>query len=212
MRINEVEKLVGIPKKNIRFYEEQGLLHPGRESDNGYRSYSPDDLETLRRIRLLRKLAVPIEEIRSLQVGRMALSDCMARHVIALSGEQRNLGQIAAVCQGLADSRMTLANLDITACEAQFRELEEGGVRFMNVQQDKRKKMLVPILITAIVVLLMLGFIVLMIWNREADKMPWWVLGLMVALFAGVIVGVVLSLRERMREIKKGEEDEAIQY
>ena len=48
MRINEVEKLVGIPKKNIRFYEEQGLLHPGRESENGYRSYGPAEVETLR--------------------------------------------------------------------------------------------------------------------------------------------------------------------
>ena len=30
MKINEVEALVGITKKNIRFYEEQGLLKPGR--------------------------------------------------------------------------------------------------------------------------------------------------------------------------------------
>ena len=28
MKINEVEALVGITKKNIRFYEEQGLLKP----------------------------------------------------------------------------------------------------------------------------------------------------------------------------------------
>ena len=32
MKINEVEALVGITKKNIRFYEEQGLLKPGRNS------------------------------------------------------------------------------------------------------------------------------------------------------------------------------------
>ena len=29
MKINEVEAQVGITKKNIRFYEEQGLLSPG---------------------------------------------------------------------------------------------------------------------------------------------------------------------------------------
>ena len=39
MKINEVEALVGITKKNIRFYEEQGLLKPGRNSQNGYREY-----------------------------------------------------------------------------------------------------------------------------------------------------------------------------
>ena len=31
MRIKEVEDLVGITKKNIRFYEKEGLLTPRRE-------------------------------------------------------------------------------------------------------------------------------------------------------------------------------------
>ena len=35
LKINEVEALVGITKKNIRFYEEQGLLSPRRNSENG---------------------------------------------------------------------------------------------------------------------------------------------------------------------------------
>ena len=30
MKINEVERLIGITKKNIRFYEELGLLNPNR--------------------------------------------------------------------------------------------------------------------------------------------------------------------------------------
>ena len=32
MKINEVELQVGITKKNIRFYEQQGLLQIGRAS------------------------------------------------------------------------------------------------------------------------------------------------------------------------------------
>ena len=39
MRINKVEELVGITKKNIRFYEEKGLLNPERNTENGYRMY-----------------------------------------------------------------------------------------------------------------------------------------------------------------------------
>ena len=35
VKINEVEALVGITKKNIRFYEEKGLLSPSRNSENG---------------------------------------------------------------------------------------------------------------------------------------------------------------------------------
>ena len=39
MKINDVEKLLGITKANIRFYEKEGLLTPGR-MENGYREYS----------------------------------------------------------------------------------------------------------------------------------------------------------------------------
>ena len=58
MKINEVEAAVGVTKKNIRFYEEEGLISPRREPGNGYRSYSEADVERLRRINLLRKLDV----------------------------------------------------------------------------------------------------------------------------------------------------------
>ena len=71
MKINEVEALVGITKKNIRFYEEQGLLSPRRNSENGYRDYGQEEVDTLRQIKLLRKLGVPLEEIRRMQAGRM---------------------------------------------------------------------------------------------------------------------------------------------
>ena len=76
LKINEVEALVGITKKNIRFYEAEGLLCPQRNSENGYRNYGDEDVETLRRIKLLRKLGLPLEEIRSLQTGR--LTPCAA--------------------------------------------------------------------------------------------------------------------------------------
>lgn len=66
MKINEVEQKVGITKKNIRFYEQEGLLKPERNVQNGYREYSEEDLILLQKIKLLRKLSVPIEEIRKI--------------------------------------------------------------------------------------------------------------------------------------------------
>ena len=77
MKINEVEQLVGITKKNIRFYEDQGLIHPERNKTNGYRDYSEGDVSLLLKIKLLRRLAIPIEEIRRLLEGRLTLRDCM---------------------------------------------------------------------------------------------------------------------------------------
>ena len=43
MQIKHVEELVGITRKNIRFYEEQGLLKPHR-ADNGYREYHEEEI------------------------------------------------------------------------------------------------------------------------------------------------------------------------
>lgn len=43
MKINDVEKQLGITKANIRFYEKEGLLTPSR-SANGYRDYTEADI------------------------------------------------------------------------------------------------------------------------------------------------------------------------
>ena len=51
MKINEVEALVGITKKNIRFYEAEGLLTPRRNSENGYRDYGEVEVETLEMVK-----------------------------------------------------------------------------------------------------------------------------------------------------------------
>ena len=93
MRINKVEELVGITKKNIRFYEEKGLINPARNIENGYREYSDDDVEELRKVKLLRQLSIPIEEISKIQNGYLTLEDCMRRHRIILDREEENLKQ-----------------------------------------------------------------------------------------------------------------------
>ena len=78
MHIKDVEQRTGLSRANIRYYEQEGLVHPARRK-NGYRDYSPDDLETLLRIRLLRRLDVPIEEIRAMQAGKLSLSEALSR-------------------------------------------------------------------------------------------------------------------------------------
>ena len=71
MKIKQVEELVGITRKNIRFYEEQGLLSVER-AENGYREYSWKDVKRLQEIRFLRKLFIPIEDMREVFEGKRA--------------------------------------------------------------------------------------------------------------------------------------------
>ena len=37
LSINQVEKMTGVSKRNIRFYEKEGLLLPKRNEENGYK-------------------------------------------------------------------------------------------------------------------------------------------------------------------------------
>ena len=100
MHIKDVEQRTGLSRANIRYYEQEGLVHPARRK-NGYRDYSPDDLETLLRIRLLRRLDVPIEEIRSMQAGKLSLSEALSQRLAALRRREEQARTDQSVCRAM---------------------------------------------------------------------------------------------------------------
>ena len=153
LKINEVEALVGITKKNIRFYESQGLLSPRRNSENGYRDYSGAEVETLRRIKLLRKLGVPLEEIRQMLPGVHTVADGMRRHPITLEREGANIQEAIRLCAALTDCREKLDALDAQALLEQMDEMEQRGTTFQNKQRlDIRFRYVAPVVITLLTV------------------------------------------------------------
>lgn len=214
MKINEVEALAGITKKNIRFYEEQGLLTPKRNAENGYRVYSEEDVEVLRRIRLLRKLGVPIEEIRQMFTGPRTLGDGMRRHLISLEREQRNLQQSIALCNELTALDIPVSQLDTQALLARMEQLEQGGTTFPDVhKQDIRYA--APVAVTAVMVGLMTMLSALVLWAYRTEPKnapPLWVILVIVGIFAAVGIGCVAALNQRIREIQEGEIDDAKIY
>ncbi len=212
MRINEVERRVGVTKKNIRFYEEEGLLKPGRNAENGYREYSEADVQQLMKIRLLRQLSVPLEDIRRLQDGSQTLELCMQRQQLELERRARDLVQISEVCTQLAESGQTLQTMDVPAWEARITELERTGTRFMNVKNDRTKKILGPVLITVLLGLVLACAEVLLAQALAADPLPLLLEILLLAAPVAVAAGLAAALWMRVREIKGGEEDEAAQY
>ena len=64
MNINQVEKITGVSKRNIRFYEKEGLILPKRNSENSYRVYDEYDIWRIKVIKMLRMLDMPLEEIK----------------------------------------------------------------------------------------------------------------------------------------------------
>ena len=216
MKINEVEALAGITKKNIRFYEEQGLLAPRRNSENGYRDYGEEEVQTLRRIKALRKLGVPIEEIRQMLTGTHTVADGMRRHLISLEREQRNLAQSIALCRELETQDIPVSALDTEDILRRMEEMERGGTLFQNKQvQDGRVKYVAPVIVTVLMVGLMAVCIALMVWAymlEPEEAPPMWIFAVLIALFASIAIGVILALFQRIQEIGKGEIDDAKRY
>ena len=63
MLINQVSKTTGLTKKAIEYYTSQGLVSPSI-LENGYRYYSENNVEDLRKILVLRRLDISTDEIK----------------------------------------------------------------------------------------------------------------------------------------------------
>ena len=208
MKINEVEAAVGVTKKNIRFYEEEGLIHPGREPGNGYRSYSAADVERLRRI----KLDVPLAEIRQMLEGECTLADGMTRQLERLNTRRADLNEAVGFCTLLQKEPVSLNELDVEQTLARLAAKEEQGVTFVDIEQvDRKAERIKGALVGAgLFTAIMLLTIGIMAWSFCVDPQDVPPLPLLVVLFgipAACIIGTLKVLVDRLKEIGKGEED-----
>ena len=213
MRIREVEERVGITKKNIRFYEEQGLLKPDREAGNGYREYSQDDVDTLMRIKLLRSLNVPISEIRSVQSGALTLGDCMKRHRVTLEREKDNLDRVCDMTDMLEHKGGSFDTLEVGEFFDAMAEMEKKGTRFMDVRKnDQIKRRRSALWSSVIMILFMAALMGLMTWGFIMEPIPVLLFAVLMIIPLAIIIGVAVSLKQRFEEIKGGEEDAVSKY
>ncbi len=213
MKINQMEELVGVTKKNIRFYEDQGLLRPERNPANGYREYSLRDVERLKTIKLLRRLDVSCAAIRQVLEGERSLADCLDQHMTDLEKRQRDVGHMLELCERLKTEAPTLGDLNAAEYLETMKTLEKGGITFMDVEKsDVGKRRGGAILSAAVWIVLMGGLILAALWGNQADPLPTGVLIAILAVPAAVIIGVVIALIQRMKELKGGEFDEARKY
>ena len=89
MNIKQASEQSGVSAPNIRFYEKEGLLTPARRQGNDYRDYTAGDVRTLKLIRMLRMLDVPLPTIKAVLRGEQPLQQ-------ALQAQQTVLEQQAA--------------------------------------------------------------------------------------------------------------------
>ena len=99
MTIREAEDKTGLTRSNIRFYEKEGLIAPSRNKGNGYRDYSEEDVEQIRKIAFLRTLGVSIEDIRALAQGEKELAPVLEEREKKMAGQITELAAAKKLCR-----------------------------------------------------------------------------------------------------------------
>ncbi len=218
MQIQSVEELVGITKKNIRFYEKEGLLSPTRKADNGYRDYDLKDIACLERIKLLRKLNVPIEEIREIFNGKQPIETCLNTHTQNLEKQKQSIEVAIELSKQLANSNEPLNESNVKSNLDMIENMEKKGVKFMDIhKKDKEKKYkgaLIAAIVITVLVVLWIGIILLTVLQsvHTLTFSDIAVVALVLIVPTAIIVCVWVALSQRFKQIKSGEEDEASKY
>ena len=111
LRIGELAELGGATPRAIRHYESLGLLPAPARDGSGYRRYGPDHLVQLVRIRRLRGLGMPLDQVAASLQGEVpgdpaaalrALADELGEQIARLS-ELRRRAVALATAGGLPD-------------------------------------------------------------------------------------------------------------
>ena len=103
MTIKDVEERTGLSRSSIRFYEKEKLIEPSRNERNGYRDYSENDVENIKKIAYLRTLGISIEDIRSIISEKAILQEMLERQNEVLKSQIADLIKAKLMCEKMLD-------------------------------------------------------------------------------------------------------------
>ena len=135
MTIKEVEQYLEVPRATVRFYEKEGLINPKR-GENGYREYSDEDVQTLKKIIVLRKLGLAVADIEDVLDGARPMSEVVAGNISNLEKQTEELQGALKVCHRLQDAQEEIETFDVDKYWNVIEEEEQKGNRFLDIAKD----------------------------------------------------------------------------
>lgn len=135
MTIKEVEQYLEVPRATVRFYEKEGLIRPDR-GGNGYRDYSAEDVERLRKIIVFRKLGMGLTDIEDVLDGAKPLSEAVAENIVNLEKQIEELKGALFVCHKLQEEKEELETFEVEKYWNVIAEEEKKGNHFLDIAKD----------------------------------------------------------------------------
>ena len=105
MTIKEVEERTSLSRSNVRFYEKEKLIEPSRNEKNGYRDYSENDVENIKKIAYLRTLGISIEDIRSIISEKVTLQEIIEKQNEVLKNQITDLNKAKLMCEKMLEEK-----------------------------------------------------------------------------------------------------------
>nr|BFF01999.1 MerR family transcriptional regulator [Streptoalloteichus tenebrarius] len=109
--MGELARASGMTVRTLHHYDEIGLVEPSERTSSGHRRYTSADVRRLYRVRALRSMGVPLEEIRRALSERtddvMSLREVLTHQLDQLDAEARRVRRLRGQVRGLLDRLST---------------------------------------------------------------------------------------------------------
>lgn len=145
MNISEMERATGIPKQTIRFYEKEGLISPKRNAENQYREYDEQDIRLLKQIYVLRKVGLPILEIKRVLNQEITMAEAISTRRMEILEEKEEQEMLLKLCEDLKVQSLEYMDADRYVEKMQKQGKKKKGIRklyeeYTQIYQSEEKK------------------------------------------------------------------------
>ena len=168
----------------------------------------------LKKIKLLRKIGISVEDIKSVLNDNVTLENCLEKYLDVLEKQKSNLTNMYNLTEEIINQKCELNNLKTDEWLEKMENMEKEGIDFVNISKIDihMKKKMGAIIGGAVMIVFMLFLIGMFLWGNSVDPIPLGLLIVLVAIPVVIIVFIIGVLIGRIREIDGGEEDEAAKY
>lgn len=143
MTISEVSRSFGISTRMLRYYEQTGLIKSFRREDYAYRIYDEDALTRLRQVLILRKLRIPLKQIKIILHKPEAVTaiEIFRQNIMEIDEEINALSVIKSILDRFVEALSNTADIKIhsllTLDESTLSTIESLSLISINFKEDK---------------------------------------------------------------------------
>jgi len=113
--VSKVSKTFGISAQMLRYYERSGLIQSLRKDDYAYRVYDDENIKRLQQIVILRKLQIPMKQIKDILNNQDAAEviDIFSQNISQLDEQITAMSTVKAILTKFVDELQAKANLKL---------------------------------------------------------------------------------------------------